>query len=226
MCVIWSLQKRPTLEMTLSNVFFEWAFILYFPRNNKPPMLRCNIAYLQRYSELCGMCRSLLLHQVVLEPPITIIQHADGVLGQWRSFPLALPPLLLALCDALFTRHQQLLFLALALSTFACEFILACLVEAGLFDVVEGQNGHLQLGTWKQEGRKFNSLAPGRCSCNLKLLIFKPMSRIDIFISSCEIALRWMAQDHSDDWSTLVQIMAEPMLIPIYVAIWCHQAKS
>ena len=37
-----------------------------------------------------------------------------------------------------------------------------------------------------------NSLTPGRCSCNLKLIIFKLMSRIDVLSLSCEIVLRWM----------------------------------
>ena len=61
----------------------------------------------------------------------------------------------------------------------------------------------------------FNSLAPGRCGCNLKLVIFKLTSRVDILSISCEIALRWMTQDFIDDKSTLVQVMA-----------WCRQATS
>ena len=60
-----------------------------------------------------------------------------------------------------------------------------------------------------------NSLVPGRCRCNLKLVIFKLTSRVAIFSISCEIALRWMPQDFTDDKSTLVQVMA-----------WCRQASS
>ena len=60
-----------------------------------------------------------------------------------------------------------------------------------------------------------NLLVPGRCRCNLKLVIFKLMSRVDILSISCEIALRWMPQDITDDKSTLVQVMG-----------WCLQATS
>ena len=60
-----------------------------------------------------------------------------------------------------------------------------------------------------------NSLAPGRCGSNLKTVTFKFISRIDILIISCEIALRWMPQDLIDEKSKLVQVMA-----------WCRQAPS
>ena len=60
-----------------------------------------------------------------------------------------------------------------------------------------------------------NSLVPGRCGCNLKLVIFKLTSRVYILNISCEIALRWMPQDLTGDKSTLVQVMA-----------WCRQATS
>ena len=43
-----------------------------------------------------------------------------------------------------------------------------------------------------------NSLVPGRCGCNLKLVIFKLTARVDILSISCEIALRWMPQDFID----------------------------
>ena len=62
---------------------------------------------------------------------------------------------------------------------------------------------------------KFNSLVRGRCRCNLKLIIFKLMSRVDILSISCEIALRGMPRDFTDDKSTLVQVLA-----------WCRQATS
>ena len=61
----------------------------------------------------------------------------------------------------------------------------------------------------------FNSLAPGRCGCNLELVISKLMSRIDILRISWEIGPRWTPQDLTDDQSTLVQVMA-----------WCRQATS
>ena len=62
---------------------------------------------------------------------------------------------------------------------------------------------------------RFNSLTPGRCSYNLKSIIFKFKSRIDISSTSCEIALRFMPEDITDIWWTLVQVMA-----------WCCQVTS
>ena len=47
---------------------------------------------------------------------------------------------------------------------------------------------------------------------------------------SCEIALRWLSLDLTDDKSTLIQVpdgtkpLSEQMLTQIYVAIFCHQA--
>ena len=58
-------------------------------------------------------------------------------------------------------------------------------------------------------------LAPGRCGCYLKKVIFKLISRINILSILCEIVLSWMPQDLTDDKSTLVQVMA-----------WCRQATS
>ena len=61
----------------------------------------------------------------------------------------------------------------------------------------------------------FNSLAPGRFWWNSSNNIFNPISMIDGWGISCEIALRWMSLDLTDDMSTLIQVMA-----------WCHQATS
>ena len=60
-----------------------------------------------------------------------------------------------------------------------------------------------------------NSLAPGRFEWNSRSVSFKVISVIDGWEIICEIALRWMSLDLSDDNSTLVQVMA-----------WCHQATS
>ena len=38
--------------------------------------------------------------------------------------------------------------------------------------------------------QQVNPLAPGRCSCDLKLVIFKLKSRMNILSISCEIVLR------------------------------------
>ena len=42
----------------------------------------------------------------------------------------------------------------------------------------------------------------------LKYLIFQIISMIDGWDISCEIALRWMSLDLTDDKSTLVEVMA------------------
>ena len=44
-----------------------------------------------------------------------------------------------------------------------------------------------------------NSLAPGRWDCDLKLIIFKLISMIVILSLSCEIALRWMPHNLTDN---------------------------
>ena len=61
----------------------------------------------------------------------------------------------------------------------------------------------------------FNSLAPGNFEWNFRYLIFQIISVIDGWGISCELALRWMSLDLTDDKSTLVQVMA-----------WCRQATS
>ena len=60
-----------------------------------------------------------------------------------------------------------------------------------------------------------NSLAPGRCGCNFKIIIFKLIPWTDISCAACKIVVRRIPQNSSDDESTLVQVMA-----------WCRQAKS
>ena len=61
-----------------------------------------------------------------------------------------------------------------------------------------------------------NSLAPGRCDCNLKSVISEHMLQIKFMSStSVEIALRWMPQNTFDDKSTLVQVIA-----------WWHQSTG
>ena len=59
------------------------------------------------------------------------------------------------------------------------------------------------------------SLAPGKFEWNFRYLIFQIISVIDSWGISCELALKWMSHDLTDDKSTLVQVMA-----------WCHQATS
>ena len=63
--------------------------------------------------------------------------------------------------------------------------------------------------------RWVNSLAPGKFEWNFRYLIFWIITGIDVWGTSCELALRWMSLDLTDDKSTLVQVMA-----------WCRQATS
>ena len=58
-----------------------------------------------------------------------------------------------------------------------------------------------------------NSLVPGRFGSNFESTQLK--SIIDIFSSSCEVALRWMSQDLADYKSILVQVIT-----------WCRKATS
>ena len=52
----------------------------------------------------------------------------------------------------------------------------------------------------------FNSLAPKRWGCKLKLVILILISSIYILSNSCEIAIRWMSLKLTDDSSTLFQL--------------------
>ena len=60
-----------------------------------------------------------------------------------------------------------------------------------------------------------NSLWPGKFNWNFRWVLFKPITMIDGWDTSCEIALRRISLDLTDDKSTLGQVMA-----------WCHQATS
>ena len=53
-----------------------------------------------------------------------------------------------------------------------------------------------------------NPLAPGRFESNFRCVIFKLILVIDGCCFLCQIALRWMSEDLTDDKSTLVQVMA------------------
>ena len=59
------------------------------------------------------------------------------------------------------------------------------------------------------------SLHPGKFEWNFRYLIFQKISVIDGWGISCELALRWMSLNLTDDKSKLVQVMA-----------WCRQATS
>ena len=55
---------------------------------------------------------------------------------------------------------------------------------------------------------KFNSLAPGKFEWNFKYVIFQGNLMIDGWGIACELTLRWMSLNLTDDKSTLVQVMA------------------
>ena len=72
--------------------------------------------------------------------------------------------------------------------------------------------------TMADEGNKYthlNSLAPGRFQFNFRSVNFKLVLVNGGWGISCEIALRWVPLDFTDDKSTLVQVM-----------VWCRQATS
>ena len=60
-----------------------------------------------------------------------------------------------------------------------------------------------------------NPLAPGKFEWNFRYLIFQIISVTDGWGISCELALRWISLDLTDDKATLVQVIA-----------WCRQATS
>ena len=72
---------------------------------------------------------------------------------------------------------------------------------------------------WAAKSRDLTNLPFGRCSCDLKLVMFKLISKIHVVIMSIsfEIVLWWMPPNLTDDKSRLVQV---------HVIIWCCQATS
>ena len=78
---------------------------------------------------------------------------------------------------------------------------------------------------YKQEnGHRFSSLpgynmlyslAPGRCGCDFKYIIFKHNLGINILSIQVDITVEWMPDDRIDFKTALVQVMA-----------WCRQAPS
>ena len=51
----------------------------------------------------------------------------------------------------------------------------------------------------EQNNSSTNSLMPAGCQCNVKSVIFKLISRVDILNITFEIALRWLPQYFTDD---------------------------
>ena len=70
--------------------------------------------------------------------------------------------------------------------------------------------------TWRRCNATRTSLTgPGRYGCDIKVIIFKGISALDILSISCEIALRWMSKDMTEDKSTFV-----------HVRVWCRQVTN
>ena len=75
---------------------------------------------------------------------------------------------------------------------------------------------------WTSLFGRLTVIAPGRCSCNIWLLIFKLISRRYILNISHEIALRWMPRLRPHWWfSTLVQVMAWCLMAPSHYLNQC-----
>ena len=78
----------------------------------------------------------------------------------------------------------------------------------------------------------FFSLAPGRCGGDLKNVILELILQIDILSNSCEITLKWMVLDLTDNQVNIgsgnglvpdgTKPLPEPMFTQIYVAIYLH----
>ena len=58
-------------------------------------------------------------------------------------------------------------------------------------------------------------VGPRLCDSNFKSILFKLILQIRSLGTTCEIALRWMPQNLTNEKSKLVQVLA-----------WCHQATS
>ena len=79
-------------------------------------------------------------------------------------------------------------------------------------------------------GTLADSWAPGRCGNNFTSVFLKLILLLDIMSTSCEIGLRWVPHNPiGNSTSTLVKVMAwcrqalhEPVLIQLYVTVWCH----
>ena len=83
--------------------------------------------------------------------------------------------------------------------------------------------------------KSFNSLAPRRCDCNIKLIVFKLISRVGILSTSCEIALTQVnaALMISNSWFRLWLGAVRQQFITKTkadwtksVTIWSHQVTN
>ena len=73
----------------------------------------------------------------------------------------------------------------------------------------------VRMSTWQPYSSQVNSLASGEFEWYFRYLTFQITAVIDGWGISCELALRWMSLDLTDEKSTLFRVMA-----------WCRQAAS
>ena len=69
-------------------------------------------------------------------------------------------------------------------------------LKCPLDDILPGYQLSTYLQTWYSP---VNSLVPGRCGCNFESIIFKFIMQSSELGSRCEIALRWMPQNLTDE---------------------------
>ena len=94
--------------------------------------------------------------------------------------------------------------------------------------IIHGMYWHI-FGT----AEPLNSLTSGGCGCNLKIVNFEGISRIDIVGISCEIALRWMSQDLTVIgqhwlrwWLGATKTLSEPMLTEFTRPQWVKETMK
>ena len=88
-----------------------------------------------------------------------------------------------------------------------------CMVGYGLFILI---NTWKLLKSFSYMYRTIDSLSTGRCGNNFKTIIFKGIMQNNTLGTHCEIALRWMSHNLTNEKSTLVQVMAWCQQAPIY----------
>ena len=97
---------------------------------------------------------------------------------------------------------------------------------------IDNKSALVQIMAWHQPGDKplsepmmvslclvyasFNSIALGRWGDNFKSITFKLVIQKSSMVICCDIVLRWMQQNLTNEKSTLIQVMPW----------WCHQATS
>ena len=106
------------------------------------------------------------------------------------------------------TTHTRILSLAVYTATIVT-------VYSGTIVYVDLAVSTLETCNTTKQSMLLTPLTPGRFKANFRRVIFKLILVTNGWGIYCEIALRWMSMNPTDDKSTLVQVMA-----------WCCQATS